>query len=57
MSTHDGPGEGPGPRVLPRAGWQGRAEAHRERIDALIGPYLARRAAGTTHPVVDFLFT
>ncbi|UFS98849.1 3-methyladenine DNA glycosylase [Nocardia huaxiensis] len=26
-------------------------------MDALVGPYLERRAAGSKHPVIDFLFT
>ncbi|AYF78835.1 3-methyladenine DNA glycosylase [Nocardia yunnanensis] len=37
--------------------WRDRAAAHRARVDALVGPYLARRAAGSKHPVIDFLFT
>ncbi|MVU80353.1 3-methyladenine DNA glycosylase [Nocardia sp. ET3-3] len=37
--------------------WRGRAAAHRARVDALVGPYLERRAAGRKHPVIDFLFT
>lgn len=44
-------------RVLPAVEWQARAQLHRERLDRLVGPYLERRAAGTTHPVIDFLFT
>lgn len=44
-------------RVLPEVEWQAAASAHRERLDRLVGPYLERRAAGTTHPVIDFLFT
>ncbi|WP_278264541.1 3-methyladenine DNA glycosylase [Nocardia sp. AG03] len=47
----------PGLRVLPPVEWRERARAHRERLDRLVGPYLERRAAGTTHPVIDFLFT
>ncbi|MFE3188319.1 3-methyladenine DNA glycosylase [Nocardia sp. NPDC059240] len=43
--------------VLSGPAWRGRAAAHRERVDALVGPYLERRAAGSKHPVVDFLFT
>lgn len=49
--------QAPDLRVLPQVEWRGRARAHRERLDGLVGPYLERRAAGTTHPVVDFLFT
>ena len=44
-------------RVLPAVEWRDAARAHRDRLDRLVGPYLERRAAGTTHPVVDFLFT
>ncbi|MGW4245493.1 3-methyladenine DNA glycosylase [Nocardia sp. NPDC004722] len=43
--------------VLSGPDWRGRAAAHRDRVEALVGPYLARRAAGKKHPVVDFLFT
>jgi hypothetical protein len=44
-------------RVLPEAEWRARAAAHRSRLDELVGPYLERRAAGSAHPVIDFLFT
>ncbi|MQY26267.1 3-methyladenine DNA glycosylase [Nocardia aurantia] len=44
-------------RVLPEPEWRARAATHRLRVDALIGAYLDRRAAGTKHPVIDFLFT
>ncbi|MBC7304920.1 MAG: 3-methyladenine DNA glycosylase [Nocardia sp.] len=44
-------------RILPLVEWEAAAHAHRERLDRLVGPYLERRAAGTTHPVIDFLFT
>lgn len=37
--------------------WRTRAAAHADRIDALIGPYLAARTRGAKHPVIDFLFT
>ncbi|HLS78091.1 MAG TPA: 3-methyladenine DNA glycosylase [Nocardia sp.] len=43
--------------VLPEQQWRARAAAHRARFDELAGPYLARRAAGESHPVIDFLFT
>ncbi len=33
------------------------AAAHRTRADALLEPHLARRRAGRSHPVFDFLFT
>jgi hypothetical protein len=44
-------------RVLSEAGWRERAEAHTARVDAWVGPHLARRRAGAKHPVEDFLFT
>ncbi|MFD3595613.1 3-methyladenine DNA glycosylase [Nocardia sp. NPDC058640] len=44
-------------RVLPASEWQAAAREHRDRLDRLVGPYLERRKAGTTHPVIDFLFT
>ncbi|MGW5108544.1 3-methyladenine DNA glycosylase [Nocardia sp. NPDC004123] len=47
----------PGPEWLSGPAWRGRAAAHRDRVDALVGPYLERRAVGSKHPVIDFLFT
>ena len=43
--------------VLPRAVWLDEAEAHHERLLPYVAPHLERRAAGTKHPVHDFLFT
>ena len=43
--------------VLAESEWRTRAAAHRARLDELVGPYLQRRAAGSSHPVIDFLFT
>ncbi|MFI9508475.1 3-methyladenine DNA glycosylase [Nocardia sp. NPDC052566] len=43
--------------TVPGPEWRARAAAHRARVDELAGPYLERRAAGATHPVIDFLFT
>ncbi|MFI7667065.1 3-methyladenine DNA glycosylase [Nocardia sp. NPDC049526] len=43
--------------VLAESEWRTRAAAHRARLDELVGPYLERRAAGSSHPVIDFLFT
>ncbi|HEY5855916.1 MAG TPA: 3-methyladenine DNA glycosylase [Aldersonia sp.] len=43
--------------VLAEPDWTARAARHRERVAALIGPYLAARRTGTRHPVIDFLFT
>ncbi|WP_327151420.1 3-methyladenine DNA glycosylase [Nocardia sp. NBC_01329] len=43
--------------VLSEAEWRSRAATHRDRLDALVGPYLRARAAGAKHPVLDFLFT
>ncbi len=42
--------------VLDEAVWTARAEAHAQRVDAYVGPHLARRDAGVKHPVRDFLF-
>ncbi|MGX1804513.1 3-methyladenine DNA glycosylase [Nocardia sp. NPDC055321] len=47
----------PDSRVLAPADWRARAAAHRDRVDALVGPYLDTRRAGEKHPVIDFLFT
>lgn len=47
----------PAQLTLARAQWQPRARAHRDRIEALIGPYLTARRQGGNDPVVDFLFT
>ncbi|MGF0318810.1 3-methyladenine DNA glycosylase [Nocardia fluminea] len=57
MSTHGDLDHALDLRVLPAVEWRAAARAHRDRLDRLVGPYLERRAAGTTHPVVDFLFT
>ncbi|MEU6832630.1 3-methyladenine DNA glycosylase [Nocardia beijingensis] len=44
-------------RVLSGVRWRASAAAHRARLDDLVGPYLERRAQGSSHPVIDFLFT
>ncbi|MEU4344716.1 3-methyladenine DNA glycosylase [Nocardia sp. NPDC023852] len=43
--------------VLPAARWRASAAAHRTRLDELVGPYFEQRAQGSSHPVIDFLFT
>jgi len=43
--------------VLDESAWCARRGRHEARVDALVAPHLARRAAGRTHPVEDFLFT
>ncbi len=43
--------------VLPEAVWSAQRAAHIDRIDGLVGDYLADRARGVYHPVLDFLFT
>ncbi|MDX6739257.1 3-methyladenine DNA glycosylase [Actinocorallia sp. A-T 12471] len=43
--------------LMPAAVWRDRAEAHRARLEGMIGGYLALRRAGRAHPVEDFLFT
>ncbi|MGC4855027.1 3-methyladenine DNA glycosylase [Micromonospora sp. DT4] len=45
------------PAVLDVATWQARRQAHEERVDVWLTPYLARRRRGERHPVEDFLFT
>ncbi|GAB2459752.1 hypothetical protein GCM10027062_44250 [Nocardioides hungaricus] len=44
-------------QVLDRSSWEARAAAHAARVDAFLGPHLARREAREKHPVHDFLFT
>ena len=43
--------------VLPSSEWRARAAAHAERADALTAGHRARRAAGETHAIEDFLHT
>ncbi|WP_234390939.1 3-methyladenine DNA glycosylase [Nocardia suismassiliense] len=43
--------------VLAEAQWRAQAAEHLDRVDRLVGPYVERRAAGSSHPVIDFLFT
>ncbi|MFB8275891.1 3-methyladenine DNA glycosylase [Nocardia colli] len=43
--------------VLTEERWRAQAAEHLARVDRLVGPYVERRAAGSTHPVIDFLFT
>ncbi|MGV9724416.1 3-methyladenine DNA glycosylase [Nocardia beijingensis] len=44
-------------RVWSGVRWRTSAAAHRARLDDLVGPYLERRTQGSSHPVIDFLFT
>jgi hypothetical protein len=44
-------------RVLAVTEWTRRRDAHGARVDAWVGPHLARRQQGLAHPVEDFLFT
>ncbi|WNV75404.1 3-methyladenine DNA glycosylase [Geodermatophilus sp. DSM 44513] len=44
------------PTHLPAAEWTAQVRGHAERVDALTAGHRARRAAGTRHPVEDFLF-
>ncbi len=44
-------------RVLQPADWRARAEAHRDRADALTAGHRDRAGRGEPHPVWDFLFT
>ncbi|WP_308103438.1 3-methyladenine DNA glycosylase [Actinocorallia sp. API 0066] len=43
--------------VLETPLWRARKQAHRARLEGMIGGYLAGRRAGRAHPVEDFLFT
>jgi hypothetical protein len=43
--------------ILDPPRWQPLRDAHERRVDAWIGPHLARRSRGGKHPVEDFLFT
>ncbi len=42
--------------VLERDGWEPRARAHADRVDAWTAGRLARAARGQRHPIEDFLF-
>ncbi len=44
------------PTRLPRADWLARQADHEAAVDARVGAHLARRRAGTGHPIEDFLF-
>lgn len=43
--------------ILDEATWTRRVRAHTDRVDEFCAPHLARRRAGQSHPVWDFLFT
>ncbi|MFD6159788.1 3-methyladenine DNA glycosylase [Nocardia sp. NPDC060256] len=43
--------------VLAEEQWRTQVAEHLVRVDRLVGPYVERRAAGSSHPVIDFLFT
>lgn len=43
--------------VLGEHDWRDRRDRHRGRVESVIAPIVARRAAGESHPVNDFLFT
>ncbi|MFF3228407.1 3-methyladenine DNA glycosylase [Nocardia suismassiliense] len=43
--------------VLAETQWRAQAAEHLDRVDRLVGPYVERRASGSSHPVIDFLFT
>ncbi len=43
--------------VLTEAHWTRRRDRHRQRVAALLDPYLDRHGDGQAHPVIDFLFT
>jgi hypothetical protein len=54
MSRTDDPRSGT--TVLPAEIWSARSLAHAARSDALTAGHRARRAAGQTHPIDDFLY-
>jgi hypothetical protein len=41
--------------LLAEAEWRARRTAHERRVDGWLAGHLARRRAGTKHPVEDFL--
>ncbi|MFV0252543.1 MAG: 3-methyladenine DNA glycosylase [Beutenbergiaceae bacterium] len=43
--------------ALPAAVWRANAQAHAERVDALVADHLKRRRDSQPHPVHDFLFS
>lgn len=43
--------------VLTPPNWLTRRNEHRDRVSALLGPYLQQRPHGRPNPVIDFLFT
>lgn len=43
--------------VVDESVWVRRERTHQDRVDAFCAPHLARRGAGRSHPVWDFLFT
>ncbi|MBG6237773.1 hypothetical protein IWX78_000716 [Mycetocola sp. CAN_C7] len=43
--------------ALPRAEWQARDDAHRQRADDLTADWRVRVQRGEKHPIEDFLFT
>ena len=45
------------PRRLDVPTWSARRTTHESRVDAWLGPHLARRRERIPHPVEDFLFT
>src|SRR4051794_19511743 len=44
-------------RTLEESTWEAHRSAHEARVDAWVGPHLARRRERVAHPVEDFLFT
>ncbi|MCQ4118476.1 3-methyladenine DNA glycosylase [Rhodococcus tibetensis] len=48
---------GRGPSVLAAGDWTARRTRHLDRVARIVEPYQERKAAGTPHPVHDFLFT
>ncbi|OYD70130.1 3-methyladenine DNA glycosylase [Rhodococcus sp. OK302] len=43
--------------ALAHSEWTARQSIHFDKVEQLVGPHRARRSAGISHPVHDFLFT
>ncbi|GAA3185135.1 hypothetical protein GCM10020255_081330 [Rhodococcus baikonurensis] len=43
--------------ALAQSEWTARRALHLEEVEKLVEPHRARRSAGISHPVHDFLFT
>lgn len=55
-ATESAQGRGTNPVVLTPEQWEQRMRDHELRVDEVTRAHMARRRAGTKHPVFDFLF-